>query len=103
MERLSLTVIAPIRVLLSANVAGLTIRSPMMKQPAENTNATPWEEKASEERRIPVKNPAEEEQEIRAEAERLSNERGGNGEWTEEEWSHASEIVRNRNTSLSKP
>jgi hypothetical protein len=74
----------------------------MMKQPAENTNATAFDEKRSAERTIPARNPAVEYQEIEDEARRISAQREGDGRCTNDEWNHAAEIVRNRKTSLSK-
>ena len=73
-----------------------------MKQPAGNTNATPLDEKRSAERMIPARDPALEYQEIQDEARRLSVQREGDGQCTNDEWKHAAEIVRNRKTSLSK-
>ncbi|HYP05038.1 MAG TPA: hypothetical protein VER03_02290 [Bryobacteraceae bacterium] len=74
----------------------------MFKQPAENTNATPVEEQRSAERVNPEINPAEEHAEIEAEAKRLAAERGSEGSYSDEDWSNASRIVRNRKISLSK-
>ena len=74
----------------------------MMKQPAENPNATPLDEKRSAERAVPARNPALEYEEIEAEARRLCDERGGEGQCTHDEWRRAAELVRNRKTSLSK-
>lgn len=74
----------------------------MMKQPAENPNATPLEEKKSAERVVPTLNPAEEYAEIEAEALRLAACRGGDPQSTQEEWIKAAHIVRIRRTSLSK-
>jgi hypothetical protein len=73
----------------------------MMKQPAENPNATPLEEQKSAERVHPVRDPAEEHREIETEARRLCAARGCDT-YTNDEWTKASEIVRNRRTSLSK-
>jgi hypothetical protein len=72
----------------------------MMKQPAENTNATPLEEKLSAERIVPSRQSEDEEQEIEAEARRLSGETAG--KWTQEVWDRATAIVHNRKTSQSK-
>lgn len=73
----------------------------MMKQPAENPNATPLEERKSAERVHPVRDPAEEHNDIEAEANRLCASRGSDT-YTNDEWTRASDIVRNRRTSLSK-
>ena len=73
----------------------------MMKQPAENTNATPMEELNSAKRVQPTIDPAELHKEIEQEARRLSMERGSEN-YSHEEWSHAAEIVHNRRKSLSK-
>lgn len=74
----------------------------MFKQPAENTNATPGEEQLSAERANPGANLVNEHAEIEAEARRLASERGENTSYSDEDWNHATRIVRNRNISLSK-
>lgn len=73
-----------------------------MKQPAENPNATPVEERQSAERTRPERNPAEEYTEIQAEAKCLSLSRGEEHHITTEDWAQATEIVRNRKTAQSK-
>lgn len=73
----------------------------MMKQPAENPNATPLDEKLAAERRIPLTDPAVEFQEIEVEAKRLATARGSDAT-TPEDWNQATAIVRNRNKALSK-
>jgi hypothetical protein len=70
----------------------------MFKQPAENTNATPQEEKTSAARVDPSVGPAELHAQIEAEARRLA----ASDEYGSEHWNKAQEIVRNRNKSLSK-
>jgi hypothetical protein len=70
----------------------------MFKQPAENTNATPLEEKTSAARVDPSVEPAELHAEIQAEARRVA----GSEEYGPEHWNKAQEIVRNRKKSLSK-
>lgn len=73
----------------------------MMKQPAENPNATPLEERESAQRVSPVRDPAKDHLEIEAEALRLAESRGSDT-YTNEEWARASELVHNRRTSCSK-
>jgi hypothetical protein len=73
----------------------------MMKQPAENTNATPTEELNSLKRVEPTIDPAELHNEIEQEARRLSMERGSE-DYSQEDWGHAAEFVHNRRKSLSK-
>lgn len=78
------------------------IGTAMFKQPAENTNATPDEEKRSVERINRESNPEDEHIEIEAEARRLASERGGWEAFSQDEWEHAARIVHNRKISLSK-
>ena len=73
----------------------------MMKQPADNPNATPFDERQSAERVRPVRDPAREQREIEEEARRLCAQRDSQ-EYSREEWNQAAEIVRNRRNSLSK-
>jgi hypothetical protein len=74
----------------------------MFKQPAENTNATPVEEERSAERVNPDVSPAEEQRQIEIEARRLASERGEQAGYSDEDWTRAERIVRNRKISLSK-
>jgi hypothetical protein len=74
----------------------------MMKQPAENPNATPLEEQLSIERAVPEPNPPQDFAQIEFEASKLARQREGDEKYTQEEWNRAAEIVRNRKTSLSK-
>jgi hypothetical protein len=74
----------------------------MFKQPAENTNATSEEEQRSADRVDPQINTAADHAEIEKEARRLASDRGNENSLSEEDWSHAERIVRNRKISLSK-
>jgi hypothetical protein len=74
----------------------------MMKQPADNPNATPLEERQSAKRVLPNRDPTEEYEEIESEVRRLSAERGADDQISREDWDKAAEIVRNRKTARSK-
>jgi hypothetical protein len=75
----------------------------MMKQPAENPNATPGEVKQSARRVTPAIDPTEEYVEIEEEVRRLAiNSSSSDGASAAEDWNRAAEIVRNRRTSRSK-
>lgn len=73
----------------------------MMKQPAANPNATALDEKHSKERVVPRRDPAREHSEVEEELCRATGaERPA--DCTPEEWSRATEVVRNRRNATSK-
>ena len=74
----------------------------MMKQPADNPNATPEEERQSARRVTPAYDPTEEYTEIEAEVRRMAGISDPEGTPATEDWNRAAEIVRNRRTSRSK-
>lgn len=76
----------------------------MFKQPADNPNATPEEEKAARERIRPAeKNPAEDRERAAELALRLANE-AGKPEAGSEEYEQAKEILWNRKNNIdAKP
>jgi hypothetical protein len=78
------------------------MKKAMMKQPADNTNATPQEERQSARRVTPAYDPTEEYAEIEAEVRRMASTTGSEGTPATEDWNRAAEFVRNRRTSRSK-
>lgn len=73
----------------------------MMKQPAENPNATPVDERRSAQRADRARDPVSEQNEIENEARRIAETRGDQT-CSPEDWNRAAEIVRNRKIALSK-